>query len=125
MQTSAKIAVFQALPRRVKWKTITAFCNRVSPKDVVEDNIGDEKPITYADLYRIIFDHVSLHPSPAMLFYALARHLHDAPARYVCIYVCRDGGAESSTSRPGDYPMIARQEMPCCPAIALIQHKHS
>ena len=58
MQTSAKAAVFAQLPHSLKWKTLTSCCHHSSPKEVVEDNIGDGKAITYDHLYRILFDHV-------------------------------------------------------------------
>ncbi|KAK9825098.1 hypothetical protein WJX74_008413 [Apatococcus lobatus] len=57
MQTSAKAAVFTQLPRSLKWKTLTSCCHHSSPKEVVEDNIGDGKAITYDHLYKILFDH--------------------------------------------------------------------
>ena len=71
MQTSAKAAVFMQLPRSLQWKTLTSCCHKSSPKQVVEDNIGDGKAITYDHLYKILFDHVSLchslvHGSKAM-----------------------------------------------------------
>lgn len=64
MQTSAKAAVFAQLPRSLKWKTLTSCCHHSSPKEVVEDNIGDGKAITYDHLYRILFDHVGPSHSP-------------------------------------------------------------
>ena len=67
MQTSAKAAVFTSLPNGVKWQTLTSCCRGSNPKETVEKNIGDEKPISYAHLYKILFDHVSglLLPMPA------------------------------------------------------------
>ncbi|KAK9864930.1 hypothetical protein WJX84_002733, partial [Apatococcus fuscideae] len=57
MQTSAKAAVFTSLPNGVKWQTLTSCCRGSNPKETVEKNIGDEKPISYAHLYKILFDH--------------------------------------------------------------------
>lgn len=72
MQTSAKAAVFWQLPRSLKWKTLTACCHKSTPKQVVEDNIGDGEAITYDHLYKILFDHVSLMLNP--IYYSKAQH---------------------------------------------------